>query len=68
MCVHLGEVGLDGYSDIDAAPNQLYHLRQMVFSLSLTLLICKLNLSAPSNFIEELRVLHYSIVMGNSET
>lgn len=48
VCVHLGEVGLDGYSDIDAAPNQLYHLRQMAFSLSLTLLytepICPIQL------------------------
>ena len=41
ICDHLGEIHLDGYSDIDVAPNQLHHLRQMASSLSLTLLTCK---------------------------
>lgn len=40
ICDHLGEIGLDGFSDIDVAPNQLHHLRQMASSLNLTLLIC----------------------------
>ena len=53
ICDHLGETHLDGYSDIDVAPNQLHHLRQMASSLSLTLLICRMNLSVSSNFIEE---------------
>ena len=53
ICDHLGEIGFDGFSVIDVAPNQLHHLRQMVSSLSLTLLICWMDLSVPSNFIEE---------------
>ena len=67
VCVHLGEAGLDGYSGTDVAPKQLCYLRQMAFSLSRTH-ICKLSLSAPANFIEELRGLNYIIVTGNSET